>query len=436
LYHSLSRWTVVPIVFNALIGLIAVTPAMAILEGQMARDAVTVIILTTLAFAAYASSAKDIAHAAGVTRGLRFIAAVPVIWFIVQIMPLPYAFSNSIWAAAAIALGQPLYGHISIDIGNTADATITYFASMALIFVAILAAKGRDRAELLLYCLCIVTTFTVVALWFFQLAPNPTGGEFATYSRDMLAGTAAQGTVLNLAAVLRTVERHKSWNGEKRLSPSAVWLLSLCLACMAICLLAIVFMTSANIGIATSFGLVTLCFEEVIRRGRLAAWSSLTLGATLLSILAMIVAWQYNSAQPSFFSLRFSEAPAQTVATVERMLSDLPWAGNGAGTFQALWRIYHNVGETATAQVPTTAASIMIGGGAILALTAIVGAVLLLVILFRGALARGRDSLYPATAAASIAILFGEAFCDASLLTTGVTLIATISIGLGLTQSG
>jgi hypothetical protein len=425
----------VPIVFNVLIGLVAVIPVMAILDGPTARDVLTVPIVAALAIAANSSSAGEVAHAAAVTRRLRFIAAVPVSWFIVQLMPIPDAFSNSIWAAAGTALGQPLHGHISIDIGNTANATIAYLTSMALIVVVIFAAKDRGRAELLLYCLCIVTTFTVVALWFFELASNPTIGESATYSREMLSGTAAQGVILNLAAGLRTVERHKSWTVEKRLFRSALWLLSLCAACLAICLLAIVFMMPANIGIVTSFGVVTLCLIEVIRRGKLAAWSSLTLGATLLSMLGMIVAWRYNLAQPLSLTLRFSDAPAETVATVERMLSDLRWAGNGAGTFPALWQIYHYLGAATAAQVPTTAASIVIGGGAVLLLTEIAGAALLFVILFRGALARGRDSLYPAAAAASVAILFGEAFCDASLQTTAVTLIATVSIGLGLTQS-
>lgn len=424
-----------PIVFNVLIGLVAIIPVMAILDGPMARDVVTVTIVAALAIVANASSAGDVTHAAGLTRRLRFIAVVPVIWFIIQVMPFPDAFSNSIWPAAAIALGQPLYGHISIDIGNTVGAAIAYLASLALIVVAIFAAKDRGRAELLLYCLCIITTFTVVVLSFFELVPNPTVGVFATYSPEMLAGTAAQGVVLNLAAGLRTVWRHKSWNGEKRLFRSALWLFLLCLACLAICLVVIVFMAPANIAIVASFGVVTLCLVEVIRRGGLAAWSSLTLGATLLAMLGMTVAWRYNLAQPVSLTLRFSEAPAETVVTVQRMLSDLRWTGNGAGTFPALWQIYHFLGGATAPKVPTMAASIMIGGGPVLFLIAIAGAALLFVILFRGALARGRDSLYPAVAAASVAILFGEAFCDASLQTTAVTLIATVSIGLGLTQS-
>lgn len=424
-----------PIVFNVLIGLVAIVPVMAILDGPMARDVVTVLVVAALAIVASTSSAEDVAHAARVTRRLKFIAVVPVVWFIVQVLPLPDAFSNPIWAAAAIALDQPAYGHISIDIGNTVTAAIAYLASVALIVVAIFAAKDRGRAELLLYILCVITTFTVVELWFFEPAPSPTVGEFATYSREMLAGTAALGVVLNFAACFRTIERHKSWTVEKRLFRSALWLLSLCLACLAICLLAVVFKAPANTGIATSFGVVTLFLLEVIKRGRLAAWSSLSLGATLLAMLGMIVAWRYNLAQPISFTLRFSDAPAETVATVERMLLDTRWIGNGAGTFLALWPIYHDLGGTAAAQVPTTAASIILGGGAILFSSALAGTLLLFIILFRGALARGRDALYPMVAAASIATLFGQAFCDASLSTTAVALIVTILIGLGLTQS-
>lgn len=423
-----------PIAFSAIFGFVALIPVMTILQGPTGRAVATVLILAALAMVTNTASAGDIAHAAKVTRRLRLLAAVPVCWFIVQILPLPDAFSNSIWEDAATAFGRPLYGHITIDIGDTAGVILTYFAAIALMFIAILAARDRGRAELLLYCLCVTTTFTVIEVWLFQLASNSSVGEFTSYSGDMLAGAAAQGVVLNLAASLRTIERHKSWDSENRIFRPALGLLLLCLACLAICLLAIVLKSSANVGIATSFGVVTLCFERVIKRGRLAAWSSLTLAATLLSILAMVVAWRYNSAQSSFLTLRFADAPAETVAIVERMLSGVHWAGNGAGTFLALWDIYHDLGAT-IAQVPTTAALIVLGGGAVLLFTAIAGAVLLFVILFRGALARGRDSVYPAMAAGSVAILFGEAFCDASLSTTGVSLIVTISIGLGLTQS-
>jgi hypothetical protein len=424
----------VPIAFNAIYGFVALIPIMTILQGPTGRAVAAVLISTALAIVTNAANEADIAHAARVARKLKFLAAVPACWLIVQIIPLPHHFSNSIWEAAATALDLPLYQPISIDIGSTVGVLSIYLASIALILVAIFSARDRDRAELLLYCLCVTTTFTVIELWLFQVASNSSIGEFAAYP-DMLAGAAAQGVVLNLAATFRTIARHKSWDSEKRLFRPALWLLLLCLISLAICLLAIGLKTSVNVRIATLFGVVTLCFEEVIRRGRLAAWTSLTLCATLLGILAMIVAWRYNFSESSFLTLRFAQAPADAVEAVQRMLLDTRWTGTGAGTFPALWPIYHDLGGTAAAQVPTTAASIMLGGGVILVVTAVAGTVVLFAVLFRGALTRGRDSLYPTVAAASIAVLFGEAFCDASLSTTGVALIVTILIGLGLTQS-
>ena len=59
----------------------------------------------------------------------------------------------------------------------------------------------------------------------------------------------------------------------------------------------------------------------------------------------------------------------------------------------------------------------------------------LVVVLYRGALARGRDSFYPAAAAACTITILGQAFCDASLLQTSVTVIGVAVIGLGLAQS-
>jgi hypothetical protein len=424
----------VPIVFHVLLGLVAIIPVVAMIDGQMLRDVVTLLVLVALAIVVKTSTAADASHAAVVSRRLRLFAAVPLIWLVVQIMPLPAAFSNSIWAAAATALRQPLSGHISVDIGYTTEAAITYATSVALIMVAIFAVKDRGRAELLLYCLSIVTTFTVIELWFFELAPGLSVGELATaHYREMLTGTAAQGAILNFAASLRTMERRKSWNSEGQLFRSALYLLALYLACFAICLLAIGLVAPTNVGIATSFGVISLLLLEVVRRDRLAAWSALTLGASFLLMSGMIVTWRYNSAQSMSITLRFSEASVETAAAVQRMLSDSRWVGNGAGTFPALWPTYHHLGGAA--QAPTAAASILIGGGRVFFLIAIAGAASLFSILFLGALARRRDSIYPAAAAASVAILFGEAFCDASLQTASVTLISAMLIGLGLTQS-
>jgi hypothetical protein len=67
----------------------------------------------------------------------------------------------------------------------------------------------------------------------------------------------------------------------------------------------------------------------------------------------------------------------------------------------------------------------------------IVGVLLLqlLVVLFRGALSRGRDSFYAAGAAASLVTMFCESYCDASLTDVAVQMLAAIIVGLGLSQT-
>jgi ABC-type Co2+ transport system permease subunit len=57
----------------------------------------------------------------------------------------------------------------------------------------------------------------------------------------------------------------------------------------------------------------------------------------------------------------------------------------------------------------------------------------LLAVLSRGALTRGRDSFYAASAAACLATAFCEAYCDTTHVT--VQMLAAIIVGLGLAQT-
>lgn len=86
-------------------------------------------------------------------------------------------------------------------------------------------------------------------------------------------------------------------------------------------------------------------------------------------------------------------------------------------------------------QAPTLAAALAIEWGRPALAVAVASAIWLLIILFRGALSRGRDSFFPAAAAACVVILIGEAFCDGSLALSAVAVVSEIMIGLGLAQS-
>jgi len=117
------------------------------------------------------------------------------------------------------------------------------------------------------------------------------------------------------------------------------------------------------------------------------------------------------------------------------MLADAPWTGTGAGTFAALAPIYRAADAAASAAAPTAAAAIAVELGRpllwIMALAAL-GAV---AALLRGALARGRDSFYPAAGAALMVTLLLRAFGDAGVLTTPVAIVAAGALGLAAAQS-
>ncbi len=398
-------------------------------DGLLAQDFVAILILAIFALVAATSSAVELTHALKVTHGLKFLTLFPAVWFLFQVIPLPFGnLSNSIWPSAATALHLPLSGHISIDIGNTVIALVEYSLSITLIVAAIFVTRERRHAELVLYCLSVIVTFAVVELSI-ALGVLPKVADALHHSREMLAGTATLGVILNLAAAMRLMERFKN------LGRSALWLSFLSMMGFTICLLAIAKLTPTNTIIVASFGILAFCLIELIRRWDLAVWSSLSLSITVFLVAGMLIAWRYNSAPRSFLSLQFTEAPAETLAVVQRMLSDSRWTGSGAGSFSALWPIYRQLGGAVAARSPTAAASILITSGAPIFLASVAASISLFVIFFRGALGRRRDSVYSAAAAASVVILFCQSFCDASLKTTSVALIGAIMIGLGLTQS-
>src|SRR5207244_8158845 len=118
----------------------------------------------------------------------------------------------------------------------------------------------------------------------------------------------------------------------------------------------------------------------------------------------------------SNLTIAFAGEPSQRSAT-ERMLADVPWAGTGAGTFASLLPVYQDADDVTKLPVaPTTAARIAIDLGRPMLWIITVGVLSAIIILLRGALQRGRDSFYPATAASSLVLLLLLSFCDNGVL--------------------
>lgn len=414
--------------FNFLLILIASAPLLAMVDGLLAEALIALLTCVTLLIVAIAARAGDIAQFAQIVRRLRYLAILPVVWMLVQIVPLPFGgLAHSIWGSAAAALGQRMPGHISVDPGATLQALGRYLAGLALIAVTIVLTRDRRRAELVLQAVCVIISFAVV-----ELATVETGSQ----AQDMLAAFGGLGLVLNLAALIRVLERYESRRGEAGQSlPRALAMAAAWAVLALVCLAALLGAASANVRLVGGFGVVTLALVQAFRRFAMPPWSIAVLCATVAVAEAMLVARRYDPSQAVSPFLQFaSQASSDAISTAQRMIADASLLGDGAGTFTALAPIYQEA-ATATLTAPTMAASIAIEWGEPALLVVIAASVTLLVMLFLAALSRGRDSFFPAAAAGCVTILLGEAFCDPSLSDLAVSVVGELVVGLGLGQS-
>lgn len=422
--------------FSLLIGLAALAPVFAVADGLVVQQLIALAASVALVVVAAASRTADVKQAAQITKWLRFTAFIPALWLLVQVVPLPHSIAHSIWTSASAALQDKLFGHISVDPGKTISALVQYLAGGALVVVSMMVLRDRRRAELMLFAICASCTSMAIGL---VLARSGYLGSVDGSSADIdetLVAVSMTGLLINLAAAVRIVERYDGRHGETRQAyRSAAVKFLVCAAAALSCLLALVSAATLNVGIVAAFGVATFAAIQLIRRIEFSPWLAGVFCATAVIAAAMIVAWRYDGTRPVSMALQFATTTStEALVPVQRMISDTGWAGNGGGTFAALLPVYRDPGSSIS-RAPTTAAAIAIEWGGPALVIAIALAIELTIVLLLGALARGRDSFFPAAAAACVVMLLGEAFCDASLLQSAVALTGAIVIGLGLAQS-
>jgi hypothetical protein len=350
----------------------------------------------------------------------------------IQLLPIPIG-AYSIWGYANEALGRQAWGHISVDLGMTIFALVFYLANISLIVVSLFVAKDRRGAELLLSVLTWVTAATTIALLISKsgLVPALEAGGLS----DALCAISALGILLALASTVRAIEQHASHNDERTEFEGTrhLALLASGLA-LAIGIAGIGFGGTFNNFLVTGFGIVIFASIQVVRRAGLPNWAALMLVTTMLLAAAMIVIWRYDSTRAVAPLLQFATAAsADAISLTQRLLSDTGWWGTGAGTFTSLLPIYQDLSSSVT-KPPSTASVLAIELGWPMLIVVIATAAWLITTLYRGALSRGRDSLYPAVGAACSVVILGQAFCDASLLNSCIAVIGAAVIGLGLAQ--
>lgn len=416
--------------FTLLLACVILASGLATHDGVAARSLVELLAAVAIASLAVSARAADVDILSRATHGLAIAAAVPAIWLIIQLLPTPVG-AHSIWANASEATGQHSWGHFSIDLGQTILALAFYLTNVALVLVGILVARDRRRAELILFGVTAITAITVAGL----LIGKWGGIAGVRSSDDILSGVSALGILLSLTSAVRTIERFESETAKATRPAETVRTALIVIgAGLIVDIVGLFAGATTNVILVVLFGIATFGSVQVIRRIDLGNWAALVLIGTVIVAAAMTILWRYDSGRGLSPLLQFASASSvDAVSTTQRMLSDSRWTGTGAGTFAAVLPIYRDLGGSVE-QPLSTISGLAVELGLPMTLFIIALAAWLVVVLYRAALNRGRDSFYPAAAAAGVVILLGETFCDASLLNMSVAVLGDALIGLGLAQ--
>lgn len=423
--------------FALLVLLIASTPVLAIGPGWLGPQLLSLIVAIMLLLLPGAPAA-DVQRSLAIFRPLAATAALPALWIVVQMIPVPPGtIDHPIWRSAAAALSESLFGHVSIDLGFTLRALFGYLSLVALTFGTIVLTRERERAETLLFGLCAITTFVAVELILFENVPTLSPARPPSDFKAVLSALAAFGAILNAALTVRTIERLQTRTSDQ---PHAlrnhIGMMLAGIGGAIVCLVALTRSTTYDVLIAAAFGVTVLGLVILIRRLSLRRWTAATICAAVFIACMGMVALRVAaspSASPLFWFARFNSSDATAAAL--RMMADANWVGAGVGNYSALAAIYRDATGAPGPTAITTLMSVILVWGRIGLLVLILLMLQLTVILFRGALSRGRDSFYAAGAAGCLVTGLCQAYCDASFTEVVVQMMAAIVIGLGLSQS-
>jgi hypothetical protein len=303
-----------------------------------------------------------------------------------------------------------------------------------MVLLAAAVAINRERAESVL----IGTTAAAVLISFACLVQdlflqNLFGINILAH-REQAFDFACLGVTLAAACGLLVFERHETRRSDNSQTRNKFHILTVaCVTGFVICAGAVAETRSGSLIFAAGSGFLTFGAVVAIRRWALGRLGAAAIGVTAAVIAAALVTVAASDPDPRF---AFVKKDAASVELTQRILSDAPFFGDGAGSFGALLPIYQssNAGLANTGAV-TAAAQLSIEMGKVMLWLAVLAASFAVFTLLRGASHRGRDSFYAAAAGACLVTLMNLAFVNVGLAGSAVVLLSAAIFGLGLTQS-
>lgn len=423
-------------VFTILVSLIVITPVLTVVDSTFVCGLILANAATATALIALSFHAGEFRRLTQLVEPVAPLLLIPCIWMFVQIVPIPGPWlTHPAWASASTALGKPLIGAISLDIGATLLSLAQYSLIVSVAIISTAVSLDRQRAEIILLLLTasavtIAAGLVAIDLGYFRVA------SLDIFSlRSQAINIAVIGAVLSGTSIIHSYEnaqiRHPS-SEKKRFSPNYPAAISI--LAFAVCVLAITIAADEVMLFATACGTAALISVVAIRKLRLGSWGQC--GISAAAVIALVGFFAANPPNRDVdLTLWFSNQPTTVIATADRILSDASLAGTGAGSFEAVLPIYRDADLMQSITAPTTAALTAVEMGRPffwgLVILAIAGAC----VLFRRALLRGRDYYYAACGAGCIIAVLIASFASAGISNLAASILASAVLGMAFAQS-
>jgi hypothetical protein len=413
------------IAFNLLIVLCGLLPVTFFVPSPIAQSTIGFLTATLLAFIGASARSTDVEAFKRAMRFCQFLAVIPAIWIVFQLLPVPIG-GAAIWASAGPALGRTIWSHVTVDIGDSISALWAYLALVALCATTVLLSVDRARAHTVLLALNVALFVSVLLLMCVQFWSRISPGSNGSVNfSDALAATSSLGLIISIAA-------SSSGGGSSIRARTSHRIFTV--ASLTLCVTVLIWTYHLSTAFAAVAGLVVYALSKFTRRIGIPAWA---VAAGILCIIfggvAIISAWQEPAIGISSPWLRYTSNTAN-IDVAKRALGDAGALGTGAGSYRSLLPIYADLGTDIT-RPPNTAVALAVQLGWPFATLACLLVILLFGVFIQATLSRRRDAEYAATSAACLVGVLIEAFCDASLLNyPGIAAAITIIVGVGIAQ--
>jgi uncharacterized membrane protein len=423
------------VAFFILTTLIALFPALRMLDDILATGLVSAVIAVAIAAVAVTLNSSTLNRFSRLLKPAEAIVLfIPCLWMLLQVLPAPGRWlAHPIWASASSALDLPFFGAVSVDIGATLLSLAWYGAVLATACVTAAVTLDRQHAKTVLTLMTAVAALIAAELICFDLGFSGLIEFKHSGERAEAMNIAVIGFVLSCATAIRAYDQLDS-KGTRRRNPANTMTVSLIPSILAslICLAAILISADLMVFFSTLFGAGIVFGIWAIRKWQLRLWGQV--GAAAVAAVAVFgffaIVPANKDADPT---LAFSAQ--SSIGSLERMLSDVKWAGSGAGSLQALSPLYQGIDDPASQETATAAATIAIEMGRPFLWISVVVALIGAVLLFRRALSRGRDYVYPAAGAGCIIALLILLFASGGILGFTASLAMGVLGGLAVAQS-